>query len=68
MHTVKKIEIESFNNTIKRIFFELNVLISEELIRIILGYGGEIEILEPQNLKKTIAERVKQMERIYLKK
>jgi len=47
--------------------FELNILISEEFIRIILGYGGEIEILEPQNLKKTIADRVKQMERIYLK-
>ena len=47
--------------------FELNILISEEFIRIILGYGGEIEVLEPKRLRETIANRVKEMESIYLK-
>ena len=46
--------------------FELKILISEELIRIILGYGGEIEILEPKKLRETIAIRVNQMTKIYL--
>lgn len=46
--------------------FEINVLISEELIRIILGYGGEIEVLEPENLRITISNRVKQMKEMYL--
>lgn len=46
--------------------FELNVLISEELIRIILGYGGEIEVLQPKNLRNTISDRVNQMKLIYL--
>lgn len=49
-------------------FFELNILISEEFIRSILGYGGEIEIIEPQNLRETIAKRVKQMSLIYSKR
>jgi predicted DNA-binding transcriptional regulator YafY len=47
--------------------FELNVLISEELVRVLLGYGGEIEILEPKILRKTIADRVEQMKGIYQK-
>jgi len=47
--------------------FELNVLISEELVRVLLGYGGEIEILEPKSLRKTIADRVEQMKGIYQK-
>jgi predicted DNA-binding transcriptional regulator YafY len=47
--------------------FELKVLISEEFIRVILGYGGEIEILEPASLRKTISERVQNMQDLYLK-
>jgi predicted DNA-binding transcriptional regulator YafY len=47
--------------------FELIVLISEELIRILLGYGGEIEVLEPQSLRKIIANRVIQMNLLYLR-
>jgi predicted DNA-binding transcriptional regulator YafY len=46
-------------------FFELIILISEEFIRSILGYGGEIEIIEPLHLRKTIANRVKEMSVIY---
>jgi predicted DNA-binding transcriptional regulator YafY len=45
--------------------FELNILVSEEFIRVILGYGGEIEILEPQNLREIISTRVNQMAGIY---
>jgi predicted DNA-binding transcriptional regulator YafY len=45
--------------------FELKILISEEFIRIVLGYGGEIEILEPRNLREIITNRVKQMSSIY---
>ncbi|MBM3185951.1 MAG: WYL domain-containing protein, partial [Bacteroidetes bacterium] len=47
--------------------FELNILISEEFIRIILGYGGEIEVLEPKKLRNTISDRVKQMKDMYLR-
>jgi predicted DNA-binding transcriptional regulator YafY len=48
--------------------FELFILISEEFIRIILGYGGEIEVLDPLELRKTISDRVQQMAEIYSKK
>lgn len=37
--------------------FSLTVNISEELIREILSYGGEVTVLSPENLKKVIAER-----------
>ena len=47
--------------------FELNILISEELIRTVLGYGGEIEVLEPKSLKEILSERIQQMAAIYLK-
>lgn len=48
--------------------FELTILISEEFIRIILGYGGEIEVLEPASLRNIISDRVKQMNEIYKKR
>lgn len=41
--------------------FELEVFISEELIRSILSFGGELKVLEPANLKSQIEERVKLM-------
>lgn len=47
--------------------FEIQVLISEEFIRALLGYAGEIEILEPQQLRNTFSERVEQLAKIYLK-
>ncbi|MEN9304418.1 MAG: hypothetical protein RL264_2847 [Bacteroidota bacterium] len=47
--------------------FELEVLISEELIRSLLSYGGEIEVIKPKKLKKILAERVSAMAKIYLK-
>ena len=47
--------------------FELTILISEELIRTILSYAGEIEVLEPTSLKEILSERIHQMAAIYLK-
>lgn len=44
-----------------RTTFELKVLVSEELIRTILSYGGEIEVLEPKSLRDNIAHRIEMM-------
>jgi predicted DNA-binding transcriptional regulator YafY len=60
-HASQKIISEGTDNSI----FELNILISEEFIRVVLGYGGEIEVLEPASLRETLAIRVKQMTMIY---
>lgn len=45
--------------------FELTVLVSEEFIRNLLGYAGEIEVLEPLSLRSAMAERAKQLNGIY---
>lgn len=41
--------------------FKLYVSISEELIRSILSYGGEIEVLSPDSLKERVRERAKKI-------
>lgn len=41
-----------------RTTFQLNVLIAEELIRTIMSYGGEIEVLEPVSLRENICSRI----------
>lgn len=41
--------------------FEMEVFVSEELIRTILSYGGEIEVLEPSLLKEHVIQRVRKM-------
>ncbi len=41
--------------------FTLKVTISEELIREILSYGGEIQVLKPESLKKEIKKRAQRM-------
>jgi predicted DNA-binding transcriptional regulator YafY len=38
--------------------FQLDILVSEEFIRSILSYGGEIEMLEPQSLKNEVKRRI----------
>lgn len=48
-----------------RTTFELFVLISEEFIRALLSYGGEIEVVEPIALRDTMAERVMKMGQFY---
>ena len=45
--------------------FVLTLLISEELIRTILSYGGEIEIVEPAELRNVIQERISGMNKLY---
>ena len=46
-------------------YFQLKLLISEELIRALLSYGGEIEIIEPKELKTALIERISAMHKVY---
>ena len=41
--------------------FSLKVTISEELIRAILSYGGEIQVLQPESLQAEVARRAKKL-------
>lgn len=41
--------------------FQLNVSITEELIREILSYGGEVQVVTPESLKQEIARRAKRL-------
>jgi predicted DNA-binding transcriptional regulator YafY len=41
------------------------VIISEELIRSFLSFGGEIEILEPESLRNTMIKRIGMMKESY---
>lgn len=41
--------------------FGLNVNITEELIREILSYGGEVRVLQPESLRKVVASRASRM-------
>ena len=41
----------------EKTLFSLHVTISEELIRALLSYGGEVTILEPASLKEEIHRR-----------
>jgi predicted DNA-binding transcriptional regulator YafY len=45
--------------------FELTVLVSEEFVRNLLGYAGELEVLEPKSLRKDMADRAKQLNKLY---
>ncbi len=56
-HVSQRIVKEGKNKTT----FEMTVYLSEELIRSILSFGGEIEVLEPQLLREHIIGRVRQM-------
>ena len=60
-HPTQKILKEGKNRTT----FELTVLISEELIRTIMSYGGEIEVLEPLSLRNLIVSRVHKIMEAY---
>lgn len=61
LHPTQRIIKEGKNRTT----FELTVLISEELIRNILSFGGEIEVIQPQELRDIISERVAKMQSNY---
>lgn len=43
----------------------LEVMISEELIRLLLSFAGEIEIVAPKALRNTILERVTKMQQLH---
>jgi predicted DNA-binding transcriptional regulator YafY len=45
--------------------FELEVLLSEELIRTILSFSGEVTVLKPKALKNTLIDRIKKMQENY---
>ena len=45
--------------------FSLQVIISEELIRSLLSYGGELEVIEPETLRNTIKKRIVEMSERY---
>ncbi|HLW29496.1 MAG TPA: WYL domain-containing protein [Brumimicrobium sp.] len=41
--------------------FELYALVSEELIRELLSYGGDVQVLNPDGLKNELIKRIKKM-------
>jgi predicted DNA-binding transcriptional regulator YafY len=47
--------------------FQLKVVQSEELIRALLAYGGDLEVSEPQSLRNEIASRIGKMRLNYEK-
>ena len=54
-HSSQKVKKENRDG----ITFSLKVNVSEELIRILLSYGGEVKVLQPNSLKKEIECRAK---------
>jgi predicted DNA-binding transcriptional regulator YafY len=63
-HKSQKIISENQDQTT----FELTILVSEEFIRNLLGYGGEVEIITPLSLRKQVHERIQKMNDIYSSK
>lgn len=53
-HVSQQIVKEGKNKTT----FSIEVIVSEELIRSFLSFGGEIEITEPESLRNTMIKRV----------
>ena len=49
----------------KRNTYELNVLLSEELKRLFLSYGNQIEIIEPEELRNTIKNDIIELSEMY---
>lgn len=49
----------------KKTWFSLKVILSEEFIRDLMSYGGEIEVLEPATLRNEIITRIQQFIDIY---
>lgn len=59
-HSQKKIK-----TTQEGVYFQLEIFISEEFIRSILSFGGEITIQSPLSLKETIKRRLEEMAKNY---
>lgn len=60
-HASQQIVKEGKNRTT----FTMTVFVSEELIRSLLSYGGELEVIEPESLRNEMIKRVKQMAEAY---
>ena len=45
--------------------FELFALVSEELIRELLSYGGDVQVLQPEGLKSELIKRISRMNENY---
>ena len=61
IHESQEIHSENKENTV----FMMSLLISEELIRTLLSYGGEIEVIEPKKLREIIEKRISDMNHLY---
>lgn len=68
----KYIESQPFHSSQEKIdqqpdfrLYQLTVFISEEIIRSILSFGGEIEVLKPDSLRQIIAERIASIHKKY---
>ncbi len=61
IHRSQEVLEETENGT----SFQFKLLLSEELIRTLLSYGGEIEIIEPIELKNALTERIIAMTKRY---
>jgi len=59
-HTQEVVKIGKNKTT-----FEIQVVVSEELIRAFLSYAGEIEVLQPESLRTIMAKRAKSLNQIY---
>ncbi len=47
------------------ILFEVTVKGTREITRWILGYGAEVEVLEPESVRQAVAEAGKKMAELY---
>ncbi len=61
IHESQEIHSENKENTL----FMMSLLISEELIRTIMSYGGEIEVVQPGELREIIEKRISDMNHLY---
>jgi predicted DNA-binding transcriptional regulator YafY len=60
-HSSQKVIKEGKNKTT----FELQILVSEEFIRSVLSYAGEIEVVEPLSLRESLIKRLYSMNDAY---
>jgi predicted DNA-binding transcriptional regulator YafY len=56
---------EKIKETSKFTLFKLEVLVSEELIRTLLSFGGEVKVIKPLSLQIVLMDRIKKMNEIY---
>jgi predicted DNA-binding transcriptional regulator YafY len=56
---------EKIKETSKLSVFKLEVLVSEELIRTLLSFGGEVKVVKPLSLQSLLIDRIKKMNEIY---